>query len=93
MFRPFPKAEIQRYLTARKAVVVLDRAASFGAEAPLYEAVKSALYEVAVRPLMGSFVYGLGGRDLKPEHVEYAFKRAMALDLVADREEYLGLRE
>ncbi|WP_448516495.1 pyruvate synthase subunit PorA [Pseudothermotoga sp.] len=93
MFRPFPKAEIQRYLTARKAVLVLDRAASFGAEAPLYEAVKSALYEVAVRPLMGSFVYGLGGRDLKPEHVEYAFKRAMALDLVADREEYLGLRE
>lgn len=93
MFRPFPKAEIQRYLTARKAVVVLDRAVSFGAEAPLYEAVKSALYEVAVRPLMGSFVYGLGGRDLKPEHVRYVFERAMALDLVADREEYLGLRE
>lgn len=93
MFRPFPKAEIQRYLTARKAVVVLDRAVSFGAEAPLYEAVKSALYEVAVRPLMGSFVYGLGGRDLKPEHVRYALERAMALDLVADKEEYLGLRE
>lgn len=93
MFRPFPKAEIQRYLTGRKAVVVLDRSASFGAEAPLYEAVKSSLYEVASKPLLGSFVYGLGGRDVNPELIRYAFEKAISHELVADQELYLGLRE
>ncbi|AEH51868.1 pyruvate synthase subunit PorA [Pseudothermotoga thermarum] len=93
MFRPFPKAEIQRWLTGRKAVVVLDRSVSFGAEAPLYEAIKSALYEAASRPLLGSFVYGLGGRDINPDLIRYAFEKAMKHELVADQEMYLGLRE
>ncbi|MGC9771166.1 pyruvate synthase subunit PorA [Fervidobacterium islandicum] len=93
VFRPFVKAELQRILNARKGVIVLDRAASFGAEAPLYEAVKSALYEVALRPQMGSYVYGLGGRDITPEHIRQAFEDAFKGNLIADEERYLGLRE
>ncbi len=93
MFRPFPKAQIQKYLNGRKGVVVLDRSASFGAEAPLYEAVKSALYNVAIRPQMGSYVYGLGGRDILPEHIRKAFEDALSGNLIADEQRYLGLRE
>jgi len=93
VFRPFIKSEYQRILNARKGVVVLDRAASFGAEAPLYEAVKSALYEVAVRPQMGSYVYGLGGRDITPDQIKQAFEDAFKGNLIADEERYLGLRE
>jgi len=93
MFRPFPKDKFQTLLNGRKAVVVLDRSASFGAEAPLYSEIKSALYEVAVRPLMGSYVYGLGGRDLTPEMIRKAFEDALTGDLIADEERYLGLRE
>ena len=93
MFRPFPKVQIQQYLNGRKAVIVLDRAASFGAEAPLYEAVKSALYNVTVRPQMGSYVYGLGGRDILPEHVRSAFEDAINGNLIIDEQRYLGLRE
>jgi len=93
MFRPFPKDEIQRYLTGRKSVVVLDRSASFGAEAPLYEAVKSSLYESASRPLLSSFVYGLGGRDITTENIEEAFEKSISGELVTDHEYYLGLRE
>ncbi|ABS60716.1 pyruvate synthase subunit PorA [Fervidobacterium nodosum] len=93
VFRPFPKAEYQRILNGRKAVVVLDRSASFGAEAPLYETVKSALYEVAVRPQMGSYVYGLGGRDITPAHIRQAFEDAFNGNLIVDEERYLGLRE
>ncbi len=93
MFRPFPKETLQRLLNGRKTVVVLDRALSFGAEAPLYEAVKSALYEVAARPLLGSYVYGLGGRDVKPEHIRKAFEDAIRGNLIADEQRYLGLRE
>ncbi len=93
MFRPFPKVQIQHYLNGRKAVIVLDRAVSFGAEAPLYEAVKSALYNVTVRPQMGSYVYGLGGRDILPEHVRSAFEDAINGNLIIDEQRYLGLRE
>jgi pyruvate ferredoxin oxidoreductase alpha subunit len=93
MFRPFPKSQIYQYLNGRKGVVVLDRSVSFGAEAPLYEAVKSALYEATERPKMGSYVYGLGGRDILPEHIRQAFEDAMKGNLVADEQRYLGLRE
>ena len=93
MFRPFSKAEYQRLLTGRKAVVVLDRSASFGAEAPLYQSVKSAIYEVASKPQMGSYVYGLGGRDIAPHHIRQAFEDAFSGNLIVDEERYLGLRE
>ncbi len=93
MFRPFPKAQIQRYLNGRKAVVVLDRSASFGAEAPLYEAVKSALYNATLKPQMGSYVYGLGGRDILAGDIRKAFEDAIKGDLIADEQRYLGLRE
>ncbi len=93
MFRPFPKEKIQYYLNGRKAVVVLDRSASFGAEAPLYEAIKSALYEATIRPRIGSYVYGLGGRDIVPEHIRKAFMDAIEGNLLVDEQRYLGLRE
>ena len=93
MFRPFSKEEYQRLLTGRKAVVVLDRSASFGAEAPLYQSVKSAIYEVASKPQMGSYVYGLGGRDIAPHHIRQAFEDAFSGNLIVDEERYLGLRE
>ncbi|HBJ81411.1 MAG TPA: pyruvate ferredoxin oxidoreductase, partial [Pseudothermotoga sp.] len=54
---------------------------------------KSSLYEVASKPLLGSFVYGLGGRDVNPELIRYAFEKAISHELVADQELYLGLRE
>ena len=92
-FKPFPKAQIIEALKGKKAVVVLDRALAFGAEAPLYSMVKSALYNVEPKPLIGSYVYGLGGRDILPEHIEKAFMDAINGDLDPDEERYLGLRE
>ncbi|MDI3471921.1 MAG: pyruvate ferredoxin oxidoreductase alpha subunit [Thermotogaceae bacterium] len=93
MYRPFPKEEIQYYLNGRKGVVVLDRSLSFGAEAPLYAEIKSSLYEVAVKPQIGSYVYGLGGRDITPDMIRKAFEDALKGNLVADEQRYLGLRE
>ncbi|MCD6545311.1 MAG: pyruvate ferredoxin oxidoreductase [Thermotogae bacterium] len=93
MFRPFPKEEIQYYLNGKKGVVVLDRSMSFGAEAPLYAEIKSSLYEVAVRPQLGSYIYGLGGRDITPDMIRKAFDDAIEGNLVVDEQRYLGLRE
>lgn len=93
MFRPFPKEIIRKYLDGKKGVIVLDRSLSFGAEAPLYSEIKSILYEASSRPAIGSYVYGLGGRDIAPAMLKQAFDDALSGNLNSDEQRYLGLRE
>lgn len=64
VFRPFPAEEIAAALGHCKAVVVLDRCDSFGAQGgPLLMELRSALYECAKPPRVFGKVFGLGGRD------------------------------
>ena len=93
VFTPFPKKEFLEVLDGRKAVMVLDRAMSFGKEAPLYSLIKSALYEAKEKPMIGSYVYGLGGRDVTPHMLHIPFEDAMKGDLDPNEERYLGLKE
>jgi pyruvate ferredoxin oxidoreductase alpha subunit len=66
LFRPFPFKEIADALKNVKAVAVLDRADSMnGFGGPLFNEVRSALYELEARPKVISRIYGLGGRDYK----------------------------
>jgi len=68
VFRPFPFAEIAEAIKGVKAVAVLDRSESFGAEGgPLFLEVRSALYDYDVRPAMVNYIYGLGGSDVRLE--------------------------
>jgi pyruvate ferredoxin oxidoreductase alpha subunit len=60
-FRPLPRAAIRRALLRLGTVAVLDRADSPGGLPPLAAEVTTAIG----RPV-GSYVYGLGGRDLHP---------------------------
>lgn len=67
MFRPFPAKEIAESLKNAKAVVVFEKARSFGAPAnPLAMEVRTALYDLEKRPMVTNFVIGLGGRDVPP---------------------------
>lgn len=91
MFRPFPRNEIVKLLKGKKAVAVLDRAASFGAEAPLFSEVKSAFYEEKNKPNMFSYVFGLGGREINPRMIEQVYNEIMSGK--AKKENYLGVRE
>ncbi|KAF2955792.1 pyruvate ferredoxin oxidoreductase [Marinitoga sp. 38H-ov] len=93
VFTPFPKKELLEALEGRKAIMVLDRAMSFGKEAPLYSLIKSALYEAKDRPMIGSYVYGLGGRDVTPTMLKVPFEDALKGDLDPNEERYLGLKE
>lgn len=71
-FRPFPATAVRRLLEWVDDVHVLDRALSPGGAAPLYAEVAAALYgSLDVR--LHSHVYGLGGRDLLPEHVRAVY--------------------
>lgn len=81
-FRPFPHRQLRNVLEGKKAVLVFDRAVSFGAQGgPLYLEIRSSLYDAASRPAVINFIYGLGGRDLELEEIERAFEIAReALD-------------
>jgi pyruvate ferredoxin oxidoreductase alpha subunit len=81
-FRPFPQAALRDLLAPIERVHVLDRALSPGGAAPLLAEVAAALYGSGVT--LRGHVYGLGGRDLLPDHV-----RAV---LCGSAPEYLGLR-
>jgi pyruvate ferredoxin oxidoreductase alpha subunit len=69
IFRPFPAAELKEALSGFKAVAVLERAFAPGsAGGPLFNEIRSALYDVEKRPLILPYVYGLGGRNIGMEH-------------------------
>ena len=73
MFRPFPYKEVMEALQNAKSIAVLDRAASFGANAPLYGEVKNALYDLKKRPALFSCLFGLGGRSIYESDIEGIF--------------------
>ena len=74
VFRPFPYAELAAVLAGVKAVAVLDRSESFGAEGgPLFLEVRCALYDLAERMPVISYIYGLGGSDVRLDLIERVF--------------------
>jgi len=74
VFRPFPFTEVAEAIKGVKAVAVLDRAESFGAEGgPVFLEVRSALYDMETRPLVINYIYGLGGADVKLELIQQVY--------------------
>ena len=69
LWRPFPFEELKKAVKGTKRLIILDRALSYGGPGgPVASEVKSALYDVAGAPKIASFIAGLGGRDMLPEH-------------------------
>ena len=70
-FRPFPAEELAAALQNCGAVAVMDKCAGFSAAGgPLFAEVCAALYGAAPRPLLVSYTYGLGGRDVTVDSME-----------------------
>ena len=96
-FRPFPAQEIAEAISGCKAVAVLDRSISFGADAaPLFGEVTSALYVHGQQVPVAGYVYGLGGREIRPEHIESVYgdlKDVAAAGATSAEPRYLGLRD
>jgi pyruvate ferredoxin oxidoreductase alpha subunit len=91
MFRPFPYKEIANALKNVKSIAVLDKSASFGANGPVFNEIKSALYDFDVKIPVFPYLYGLGGRDFKAEDAEEVF--ADLIEGKASKElKYIGLR-
>jgi pyruvate ferredoxin oxidoreductase alpha subunit len=100
VFRPFPGEQIAEAVQNCKAVAVLDRAVSFGAPdgwGPLFGEVTASLYTYGVSGVPTiDYIFGLGGRDLLPPHVESVFddlKAVVASGERGDMVRYLGVRD
>jgi pyruvate ferredoxin oxidoreductase alpha subunit len=90
LFRPFPFEDIAMLLEGKKAVAVMDRAISMGSTGPMFPEVRSALYESKHRPSMHNYIYGLGGRDVRPEELMGVFKQLM--NGTAQTVNFMGVR-
>ena len=104
IFRPFPAEEIADALKDVKAIAVMDRSDSMNAnEGPVCLEVKAALYDASASLGTGKglnktvidYVYGLGGREIRPDEIEGVYKD-LSDSLKGkkfDRVNYLGVRE
>ena len=77
--RPFPRTELNEALSAARAVGVVEKDITLGLEGILCSEIRSAFCGAAVTPNISSFVVGLGGRDVRKEHI-----REIALGLLKD---------
>ncbi len=73
LFRPFPAEEIRSLAGGVDRLGVVDRSYCFGTMGPAATEVSAALYASPHRPLVSSFVAGIGGRDVTPGKVRWMF--------------------
>ncbi len=95
LWRPFPVEELRQAVAKVRTLIVLDRSISPGGPPPVCSEVQAALYPLAVKPNVVSFVGGLGGRDISVEGfvdlMHRGVKRAEQGKL--DEFEMIGVRE
>jgi pyruvate ferredoxin oxidoreductase alpha subunit len=97
-FRPFATEEIRDCLSRFKAIGVIDRDYSFGSPffgGVLYNEIKSALYEVEKRPMVLSFIAGLGGREIRGRDVvemKDIMNETLATGKIDPDKQWIGVR-
>ncbi|HUV79850.1 MAG TPA: pyruvate synthase [Candidatus Bathyarchaeia archaeon] len=75
LLRPFPEDDIKSVLKGRKAVAVIDQNISIGKGGILHSEIASCLYNLKHRPLLLSFIGGLGGKNISPGEFEFIFNK------------------
>lgn len=96
VFRPFPAEEIANALKNVKAIAVLDKADGLNAVGgPLFTDITSGMYTNNVIVPTLSYIYGIGGRDIKANEIESVYNDLMKVVETGKMENpyrYLGLR-
>jgi pyruvate ferredoxin oxidoreductase alpha subunit len=97
LFRPFPAEELKKAIGDVPVLGVVEKAYSIGGPgAPLYEEIKTTLYDSPKRPLVADYISGLGGKDTSPDMIRGIFKslqRIKEKGSVAEPVSYVGVRE
>jgi pyruvate ferredoxin oxidoreductase alpha subunit len=76
-FRPFPEDALRAACKNLRGLAVFDRAVSFGQKGPVFSEVQSALLTADSRPVIHSFIAGLGGADVTLNHIEKALRKTV----------------
>lgn len=96
-YRPFPATEIAAALSGVKAIAAMDRSLAPGAiGSPVFQEIRSALYDNSARVPVIDYIYGLGGRDVPPADIEKVFSHLAQIAKTGKIDQvvnYLGLRE
>ena len=99
VFRPFPARALTDALRHLKAVAVMDRSISFGAmnnAGPLFLETAAALALNGVHLPIADYVFGLGGRDIRPSEIERVYRDLLRVAETGQVEQmvtYLSVRE
>ncbi len=97
VFRPFPQQEIAKALKDIKAVAVMDKSEGFSAAGgPVFAEIRSALYDNKNNTKVVNYLYGLGGRDVKVEHIQKVYNDLFEIiekDEAGETYRYIGVRE
>jgi pyruvate ferredoxin oxidoreductase alpha subunit len=79
-------------LEGKKHVAVLDRAESYGANAPLFCEIKNALYDAKSKPRLKSYIFGLGGRNIFESDIEAVYNTLLKGNYSENEVGHIGLR-
>ncbi len=67
MLRPFPEQELRQAFAGRSRIAILDRDISVGHGGILWSEARGT---VSDQTLLQNYILGLGGGDIRPEHIE-----------------------
>jgi len=82
LYRPFPKEEILEAIKNLKTLIVMDRHICLGGMGgPLYNDLKSLLYDAKLRLNLAGFIAGIGGRDIRIEDFRLMAEKALKGEL------------
>ena len=71
----------------------MEKALSYGNQGALYADVKSALYSCETRPFVQNYIVGLGGREIKTEHLHAALSETIQNNAAfGDDPRWIGLK-
>jgi len=96
VFRPWPADVLTDAVKGLGAVGVMDRCISFGYGGPVFSELRASAYSKGLSVPIASYIYGLGGRDVAPQHVVEVFKGLAKIaesGKAPDEESYVNLRE
>ncbi|WP_135604797.1 pyruvate synthase [Methanococcoides sp. NM1] len=78
VLRPFPDPDIKNALKGKKAVAVIDQNISVGKGGIIYSEIGGCLFNEKNRPLLLSFIGGLGGKNISQEEFEFIFDKIIS---------------
>lgn len=77
VYRPYPVEEILKLAENVQMISTIDRHISFGMEGFLGSETKAALFNQKDRPMIASFIAGLGGRDVTADSIEKMAQKSL----------------